>query len=185
MAASTLRPAQAPHAPVAQRPADLKDPTYQAFWLLRIGFVVAPILFGLDKFAHVLVDWDKYLAPEFTDLFNAQAHTLMYAVGRDRDHRRPRGRVPSPLRGLPRRRVAGGDHHQSAADRRLLRHSPARLRAPARRPDPRPPRHRLPRWPACSSEHVTAMITASVLSGGRSLDGVRMDGLPRNVGQAA
>ena len=58
-----------------------QDPAYQAFWLLRIGFIVAPILFGIDKFAHVLVDWDKYLAPEFTDLFNAQAHTLMYGVG--------------------------------------------------------------------------------------------------------
>jgi hypothetical protein len=57
------------------------NPAYQAFWLLRIGLTVAPILFGLDKFAHVLVDWDIYLAPEFTDLFNAQAHTLMYAVG--------------------------------------------------------------------------------------------------------
>jgi hypothetical protein len=59
----------------------LADPAQRAFWLLRIGFTVAPILFGLDKFAHVLVNWDKYLAPEFTDLFNAQAHTLMYAVG--------------------------------------------------------------------------------------------------------
>ena len=57
------------------------DPAYQAFWLLRIGFTVAPILFGLDKFFHVLVDWDAYLAPEFADLFDAQAHTLMYAVG--------------------------------------------------------------------------------------------------------
>ena len=56
-------------------------PAYQAFWLLRIGLTVAPILFGLDKFAHVLVDWDKYLAPEFADLFNADAHTLMYFVG--------------------------------------------------------------------------------------------------------
>lgn len=64
-----------------ERSADWKDPTYQAFWLLRIGFTVAPILFGLDKFAHVLVDWDIYLAPEFTDLFNAEAHTLMYFVG--------------------------------------------------------------------------------------------------------
>jgi hypothetical protein len=53
----------------------------QAFWILRVGFVVAPILFGIDKFAHVLVNWDKYLAPQFTDLFNANAHTLMYAVG--------------------------------------------------------------------------------------------------------
>jgi hypothetical protein len=60
---------------------DLSDPTYQAFWLLRIGFTVAPILFGLDKFAHVLVDWDGYLAPELTDLFDAKAHTLMYFVG--------------------------------------------------------------------------------------------------------
>jgi hypothetical protein len=49
--------------------------------LLRIAFVVAPILFGLDKFAHVLVDWDRYLAPEIADLFNTQPHTLMYAVG--------------------------------------------------------------------------------------------------------
>ena len=57
------------------------DPAYQAFWLLRIGLTVAPILFGLDKFAHLLVDWDRYLAPEFSDLFNADAHTLMYFVG--------------------------------------------------------------------------------------------------------
>jgi hypothetical protein len=61
--------------------ARLDDPAYQAFWLLRIGLTVAPILFGLDKFAHVLVDWDIYLAPEFTDLFDVQAHTLMYLVG--------------------------------------------------------------------------------------------------------
>lgn len=60
---------------------DLSDPAFQAFWLLRIGFIVAPIAFGLDKFAHVLVNWDEYLAPELTDLFNAQAHTLMYGVG--------------------------------------------------------------------------------------------------------
>jgi hypothetical protein len=64
----------------AARP-ELSDPAFQAFWLLRIGFIVAPILFGLDKFAHVLVDWDIYLAPEFADLFNAEPHTLMYLVG--------------------------------------------------------------------------------------------------------
>jgi hypothetical protein len=33
------------------------DPTFQAFWLLRIGFTVAPILFGIDKFAHVMTNW--------------------------------------------------------------------------------------------------------------------------------
>jgi hypothetical protein len=81
MTTTTARPAEPASSAVAVRPANLADPAYQAFWLLRIGFVVAPILFGLDKFFHVLVDWDRYLAPEFTDLFNAQAHTLMYAVG--------------------------------------------------------------------------------------------------------
>jgi uncharacterized membrane protein YphA (DoxX/SURF4 family) len=65
------------------RPADrLKtDPTYQAFWLLRIGFTVAPILFGLDKFFEVLTDWDRYLAPSINDLVPGTAHQAMLAVG--------------------------------------------------------------------------------------------------------
>jgi hypothetical protein len=81
MTAATVRPLHALRTHAAERPASLQDPAYQAFWLLRIGFVIAPILFGLDKYFHVLVDWDRYLAPEFADLFNARAHTLMYAVG--------------------------------------------------------------------------------------------------------
>jgi hypothetical protein len=81
MTTTTTRPIDPASPASTVRPASLADPAYQAFWLLRIGFVVAPIAFGLDKFFHVLVDWDRYLAPEFTDLFNAQAHTLMYAVG--------------------------------------------------------------------------------------------------------
>lgn len=58
-----------------------REPSVQAFWILRIGFTAAPILFGIDKFTHILTNWDKYLAPEFSDLFNAKAHTLMYIVG--------------------------------------------------------------------------------------------------------
>ena len=60
---------------------DWSDGGYQAFWLLRIGFTVAPIAFGLDKFVEVLTEWDFYLASEFTDLANADAHTLMLWVG--------------------------------------------------------------------------------------------------------
>jgi hypothetical protein len=78
---TTTQPTLVPSTAVAVRSPSLADPAFQAFWLLRIGFVVAPIAFGLDKFFHVLVDWDRYLAPEFADLFNAEAHTLMYAVG--------------------------------------------------------------------------------------------------------
>jgi hypothetical protein len=79
--AATVRPVESLRPNTATRPTSFHDPAYQAFWVLRIGFVVAPILFGLDKFFHVLVDWDRYLAPEFVDLFHIQAHTLMYAVG--------------------------------------------------------------------------------------------------------
>src|SRR5205823_10618544 len=58
-----------------------KEPVYQAFWLLRVGFTVAPILFGLDKFFHVLVNWDRYLAPFIVRQTPWTAHGLMYAVG--------------------------------------------------------------------------------------------------------
>ena len=68
-------------APAKQRSRDLSDPVFQAFTLLRIGFVVAPIAFGLDKFAHVLVNWDIYLAPRLDRLIPGTAHQAMYAVG--------------------------------------------------------------------------------------------------------
>jgi uncharacterized membrane protein YphA (DoxX/SURF4 family) len=57
------------------------DPGYQAFLLLRIGFSVAPILFGIDKFANVLVHWEKYLAPWIRDLSPLSATHTMYVVG--------------------------------------------------------------------------------------------------------
>jgi hypothetical protein len=59
----------------------LDNPSYQAFWLLRLAFTVAPILFGLDKFAHVLADWDVYLAPRLNDIVPGTAHQAMYVVG--------------------------------------------------------------------------------------------------------
>ena len=81
MTAPTARPTEVPRSPVAARPASFQDPAYQAFWLLRIGFVVAPILFGLDKFFDVLVDWERYLAPEINDLIPGNAHQAMLAIG--------------------------------------------------------------------------------------------------------
>src|SRR3954468_21324022 len=59
-----------------------RDPAAQAFLLLRIVFIVAPILFGLDKFANVLTDdWTKYLAPAFNDILPGSANTGMHIVG--------------------------------------------------------------------------------------------------------
>jgi hypothetical protein len=68
-------------APVASARSKLSNPAYQAFSLLRAGFTVAPILFGLDKFADWLVDWRIYLAPELNDLIPGNAHQAMLAVG--------------------------------------------------------------------------------------------------------
>ena len=59
----------------------LANPTFQAFALLRIGFTVAPILFGLDKFLDWLVDWRIYLAPELNDLIPGNAHQALLTVG--------------------------------------------------------------------------------------------------------
>jgi hypothetical protein len=59
-----------------------RDPAAQAFVLLRIAFTVAPILFGLDKFAEVLTnDWTRYLSSEFNDVIPGSAQDAMYLVG--------------------------------------------------------------------------------------------------------
>jgi len=57
------------------------DPAEQAFMILRAAFTVAPILFGADKFLHLLVNWDKYLAPVLSNPLPFTPHQLMYAVG--------------------------------------------------------------------------------------------------------
>lgn len=53
----------------------------EAFWILRAAFTVAPILFGLDKFANVMTNWPKYLAGQFNDLIPGDAHQAMLMVG--------------------------------------------------------------------------------------------------------
>ena len=56
-------------------------PTLQAFALLRTGFTVAPILFGLDKFFNLMTDWPQYLAPFVADITPGTPQQFMYAVG--------------------------------------------------------------------------------------------------------
>jgi hypothetical protein len=57
------------------------DPAYQAFLALRMVFTVAPILFGLDKFTNLLVNWPIYLAPWIDRIVPGTAQQAMYAVG--------------------------------------------------------------------------------------------------------
>jgi uncharacterized membrane protein YphA (DoxX/SURF4 family) len=74
-------PATHPAARAASLERLREDPAYQAFWLLRIGFTVAPILFGVDKFANVLVNWEQYLAPWIREASPLSATHTMYVVG--------------------------------------------------------------------------------------------------------
>jgi hypothetical protein len=74
---AALRPVPIPSSATLRR-----DPVAQAFLLLRIAFTVAPILFGLDKFANVLTDdWTRYLATEFNDVIPGNAADAMHIVG--------------------------------------------------------------------------------------------------------
>lgn len=57
------------------------SPSYQAYQVLRMGFTVAPILFGLDKFFNLMVSWEQYLPPFVNNLLGGQGHYLMLAVG--------------------------------------------------------------------------------------------------------
>jgi uncharacterized membrane protein len=58
-----------------------RDPVYGAYRLLHVGFVVLPLLMGLDKFTNVLTDWPGYLAPWMVELAPFSAQTAMYIVG--------------------------------------------------------------------------------------------------------
>jgi hypothetical protein len=57
------------------------DPAHQAFVLLRTTFIVAPLVFGADKFANLLTDWTTYLAPGISGLLPVTPQEVMYAVG--------------------------------------------------------------------------------------------------------
>ena len=71
--------------PVAHTRAQVRtmSPAYQAYQILHVAFVIAPLLAGADKFFHVMVNWDQYLSPLAVRVLPASvsAHTFMRAVG--------------------------------------------------------------------------------------------------------
>ena len=56
-------------------------PSFQAYRILHLGFVVAPILAGLDKFFNLLTDWTQYLPGFVTSMVGGNGHALMMVVG--------------------------------------------------------------------------------------------------------
>lgn len=56
--------------------ARMNDDVNQSFVILRSAFTIAPILFGLDKFFNIMVDWSHFLAPWINDLVPATRGAL-------------------------------------------------------------------------------------------------------------
>jgi len=60
---------------------DSRSAPYQAYQILHFGFTVAPIIAGLDKFLHLLTNWDQYLAPSVNNMLGGHGHEFMLAAG--------------------------------------------------------------------------------------------------------
>lgn len=61
--------------------AEASRPAYEAYQILHLGFTVAPIVAGLDKFFNLLVNWEQYLPPFITNMVGGNGHYLMLVVG--------------------------------------------------------------------------------------------------------
>ena len=59
----------------------MQEQLTSAWWALRLAFFLGPFLAGLDKFFHVLVDWDKYLNPVSLRILGGLSHPFMLLVG--------------------------------------------------------------------------------------------------------
>ncbi|MCU1444192.1 MAG: hypothetical protein JWQ59_2342 [Cryobacterium sp.] len=49
------------------------EPAYGAFLMLRTGFTVLTIVFGLDKFANILTDWHRAQPADVSRLLRCRA----------------------------------------------------------------------------------------------------------------
>jgi hypothetical protein len=60
---------------------DVRRSGYAAFKVLQLGFVLAPLIAGVDKFFHGLVEWPIYLAPTVERLLPMSGASFMRLVG--------------------------------------------------------------------------------------------------------
>ena len=61
--------------------ADVSGPAYEAYQILHVGFVVAPIIAGVDKFFNLLVNWEQYLPSFVNNMVGGHGHELMLVAG--------------------------------------------------------------------------------------------------------
>jgi hypothetical protein len=78
---STIQHSQSTISTAKATTAIAASPGRQAYLILYAGFTLLPIVAGLDKFFHLLVNWDMYLAPLATRVLPVSGHTFMLIVG--------------------------------------------------------------------------------------------------------
>jgi hypothetical protein len=61
--------------------AEASSPAYQAYQVLHVGFVLLPLVAGLDKFTNWLTNWQGYLAPYFAQATSIPERQLMMIAG--------------------------------------------------------------------------------------------------------
>ena len=81
MSASTPNAGFFGHSASASSSLARSSPSYQAYQILHVGFTVAPLIAGIDKFFHLLVNWDMYLAPVVNRILGGHGHAFMLVVG--------------------------------------------------------------------------------------------------------
>ena len=60
---------------------DVSGPAYQAYQILHVAFVVAPVVAGLDKFFNILVNWEQYIPSFVNRMVGGHGHELMLVAG--------------------------------------------------------------------------------------------------------
>lgn len=60
---------------------DVSEAGYEAYRILHLAFIVAPIVAGLDKFFNLLVNWEQYLPSFANRLLGGHGHEFMLVVG--------------------------------------------------------------------------------------------------------
>lgn len=59
----------------------MTGPLSQAYSILYLGFIALPMIAGIDKFFHYLVDWNIYVSPMLAGLAGGRVSAMMQAVG--------------------------------------------------------------------------------------------------------
>ena len=79
--ARTIASNAAFHGAVVPRSAVRTSPAWQAYQILHVAFTAAPLIAGIDKFFHLLANWDMYLAPQVAGALPIPTHEFMLIVG--------------------------------------------------------------------------------------------------------